>query len=251
MIWVMAGTGDSKKIIDKLKKYNLNPLITLATPLGEKSFKDYLNVTTQKMSFIDMVNFIKNKSIKLIIDVTHPFAYEVSKNAMKAAEKVKIKYIRYEREQLKADYRIIYNDYNRVAEKLKKSKGNILLTIGVKNLNYFSELKKERLYVKILPVKYSFNECIKHNILENNIIGLKGIISIRLLRAIIKEYKIEHLVMKDSGKEGGADIKLKACKKEGIRPYIIKRDVIEYPEIYQNINKLINRVKKEVKNEAI
>jgi precorrin-6A/cobalt-precorrin-6A reductase len=203
------------------------------------------------MLFADMITFIKNKRIKLIIDATHPFAYEASKNAIKAAEKEKLKYIRYERKQLKADCRIFYDNYNIVADDLKKSKGNILLTIGVKNLNYFSGLKKERLYVKILPVKYSFDECVKNNILENNIIGLKGIISVNFLRFIIKEYKIKHLVMKDSGKEGGENIKLKACKKERVKPYIIKRDVIDYPEIFQSINKLINRVKKEVKNETI
>ena len=247
MIWVMAGTSDSKKIINKLSKYNLNPFITIATSLGKKSFKDFKNVFDQKMSFVDMIGFIKDKNIKMIIDATHPFAYEASLNAMKAANKEKIKYLRYERKQLKTNNKIIYDDYNKVADELKKSRGNILLTIGVKNLNFFSQLKKERLYVKILPVKYSFNECEKNKLLEDNIIGLKGIISLQLLRSIINEYKIEHLVMKDSGEEGGAGIKLKACKKEGVKPYIIKREILEYPEIFQNIDKLINKVRREVK----
>ncbi len=242
MIWIMAGTGDSKKIIEKLKN-DYSMIITTATTLGKKYISNYKNVISKSMTNNDMTEFIDKKKIKLIIDATHPFAYEASKNAINAAKTKRIVYIRYERKKTILKKAVLFNNFKDSADFLNNEKGNILLTIGVKNLNQFSEIKRERLFVKILPVLESFLECEKQNILQNNIIAMNGIISEKLLRAVIKEYNIKHLLMKDSGIEGGTDLKIKACKLEKIKAYVIKRKQIKYPEVYSSINKLIKRAK--------
>lgn len=243
MIWVIAGTSDSKKIIDRLIAGKLPHIITTATQLGGQSFKNYQNVFVQSMNGSEMVEFIEKKSIKLIIDATHPFAYNVSNNAMSAAAAKDISYLRYERTRAEKKGVMAFENYECVSDELKNSDGNVLLTIGVKNLSYFSEIDRARLFVKILPIGSSFAECEKHKIQENNIIAIKGIISVALLRSIIREFNIKHIVMKDSGNEGGTELKIKACKKEGIKSYIIKRREVTYTEVYEHIDTLINRVK--------
>ena len=239
----MAGTSDSKKIIDRLIAKKFTHIITTATTLGGQSFKNYSNVLVQKMTSDEMMEFIEDKSIKLIIDATHPFAYEVSSNAMSAARTKDISYLRYERKRAKIVGVKTFENYESISDELKKTAGNILLTIGVRNLEYFSGIDRSRLFVKILPVGSSFVECEKHDILENNIIAMRGVISVALLRSIIKEFDIKYLVMKDSGVEGGTELKIKACKKERIKAYIIKRRELAYPEVYEDINKLIDSVK--------
>lgn len=242
MIWIIAGTGDSKKIIDKLKN-DYSVIITTATALGKNSFNNYKNVISKSMNYNEMIEFIDKKNIKFIIDATHPFANEASNNAIKASKIKKIVYLRYERKKTNFKNAVLFNSISETAESLKNKKGNILLTIGVKNLDQFFKIKKDRLFVKILPVLESFKECDKNNIFQNNIIAMKGIISIKLLRSIINEYKIKYIVMKDSGTEGGTDIKINACKLEKIKAYVVKREAIKYPEVYNNINKLVKRVK--------
>lgn len=242
MIWIMAGTGDSKKIIEKFKnEYSI--MITTATTLGRKNFSNYKNVISKMMNYDEMSDFIDKKNIKLIIDATHPFANDASNNAINASKSKGIVYIRYERKKTKLNKAVLFNSISELADFLKNEKGNILLTIGVKNLNQFSKIKRKKLFVKILPVLESFIECEKHNIIQNNIIAMKGIISVKLLRSIINEYNIKYMVMKDSGIEGGTDLKIKACKLEKIKAYVVKREQIKYPEVYNNINQLIKRVK--------
>ena len=47
------------------------------------------------MTIEDMVDFINKNSITKMIDATHPYAVEVSTNAIKAAEITDTEYIRF------------------------------------------------------------------------------------------------------------------------------------------------------------
>lgn len=47
-----------------------------------------------------MLKFVDDNKITKVIDISHPYAFEVSKNAMEVAEEKNIKYFRFEREEV-------------------------------------------------------------------------------------------------------------------------------------------------------
>lgn len=56
-----------------------------------------MKVKIGRLTQEDMMTFINEHGVKAIVDASHPFAEEASKNAIGAAAETSIPYIRYER----------------------------------------------------------------------------------------------------------------------------------------------------------
>lgn len=65
-----------------------------------------------------------------------------------------------------------------------------------------------------------------------------GPFSLDLNIALFKQYGVRYCVMKESGKEGGQEEKILACKQANVCPIIIKRQVEE--DGYKDLNALIS-----------
>ncbi|GIW48628.1 MAG: hypothetical protein KatS3mg079_104 [Caloramator sp.] len=108
---------------------------------------------------------------------------------------------------------------------IKTKKGNFLFTIGSRNIHIFEGERGDRRYIyRILPSVESINECLNNNIDIDRIIALKGPFSVEFNMAILKEYKIDYIVMKNSGVFGGTVEKIKAAKNLGVVPLVIDRE---------------------------
>ena len=87
MILVLGGTSDSLEICHLLNKKNVDYIVSVTTSYGEDLAKKCSNkIILKKLTIEDMVDFINKNSITKIIDATHPYAVEVSTNAIKASQ---------------------------------------------------------------------------------------------------------------------------------------------------------------------
>ena len=101
MILVLGGTSDSIEICNLLNEHKLPYVVSVTTAYGEELARKCTDkVLLRKLTIEDMVNFIEDNKVEKIIDATHPYAVEVSSNAIKASEISNIKYIRFERKSL-------------------------------------------------------------------------------------------------------------------------------------------------------
>ncbi len=230
MIWVIGGTSDANRIVQLLTNNKYSVTISATTNYGTLLAK---NVTTHviqnKLSVQAMINLINTSNIQCVIDASHPFAAEVSLNAINACKLTNVKYIRFEREQQYIKGCKYYQSYTDISEQLTREQGNILLTTGSKNIHLFSQIERERLVVKVLPVIESIEKCNYASIVPHNIIAMKGIITEHTSKAIYKEYNIKHLVTKDSGLAGGLSEKVSAALSMDINVHILCRPAIDYP----------------------
>lgn len=256
MIWVIAGTKDARELINFLAKKEFNILATCTTKYGERLIKDIASVKVikAKLSKVEMINLIKEKNINTIIDVSHPFASEVSNNAIYASRKSNVKYIRFERESTKISETKLITRVKTFKDgaKLACKKGStIFLTIGSNNLHYFvKEAKKTgtRIIARILPDYTSLKKCIELGLTPKDIIAIEGPLSYELNKAMFKEYKVDVLVTKDSGELGGVKEKIKAALSLKIDIILIEKPVIKYPlivknhfEVLKNLNEKVDR----------
>lgn len=234
---VIAGTYDSHELIKELKKYNISILATVATQTGKEMLSNLsIDILVGKLNKEGFKNLVYNKGIKCILDSSHPYAQEVSQNIFEISKLLSIAYIRYLRPSETNNFNnaCYVNDIKEVVQKLNNLKGNIFLTTGSKDLPLFIDnIKdyKQRLFVRVLPISDSIVKCEELGIPPNNIIALMGCPNIDLNKEIMKYYKIDILVTKDSGKVGGFYEKVEATQQLGINTIIVKRPFEAMPSV--------------------
>ncbi len=194
-----------------------------------------------------MLKFVDDNKITRIVDTSHPYAFEVSKNAMDVAEEKNIKYFRFER----AEVNIFPKKYTQfetieeIIEYIEKLEGNILVTLGSNNVPYFKDLKNlENIYFRILSKWDMVKKCQDNNILPKNIIAMQGPFSEEMNRAMMNHHNIKYLITKKAGDTGGEREKVNACDKNDVEIIYLEKKKMEYKNCYTDIDKLINILNK-------
>lgn len=223
MIWIIGGTTETREIVRRIKG-KAQYIVTTATYSGKEVLNDE-NTLISRMNTNEMIYFIKERNIELVVDMTHPYALEVTKNAKEACVNTNIKYIRFVREKSVVNDAIYMNSLEHCIDFVKQLNGCVFFTTGIKNIRHFEKVRRNNRFVyRVLPSLFSLEECVKNNVQMRDIVAILGPISKELNKSMFLEYKAKYVVMKDSGKEGGIYEKVEACKEIGVIPIIIGRE---------------------------
>src|SRR3712207_2311813 len=251
MILVLGGTSDSLKICDRLYEIGINDFVlSVVTEFGrdlaESHAKDIIN---GKMDKSGMVEYIKNNGVRQVIDATHPYAVEVSRNAMDACEETDTKYIRFERKSLLEN--ITYQgEYivDSIEEACTMVLGNdqwenVFIATGSKNLGtYVKLLKSKSLVARVLPTSEVIRSCEAMGLNADNILAIKGPFSKDINVAMLKHAKVDVVITKESGFAGGFMDKVAACEELGLPIIIIKRKTIDYQRVVHDIKEIEEKI---------
>lgn len=261
MILVISGTSDSYQLIEALKKEGKNVIASVTTDYGKKLIKDKfeIRVIKKRMNKNDIYNLIKKEKISVIVDAAHPFAAEITKNAVKAAAETGIKYIRYERkkvdlsqyEQTAANI-INAADYEQAAERANDFE-RIFLTTGSKNVEIFiNKISnfENRLFMRVMTFPAFIKNIIDLGLPPANIIAVKGPFTKEFNQALFKELRADVIVTKASGDSGGLKSKIEAAVELGIAVIVIQRPQINYPLVFRETAGLIEYIKTNYKAEV-
>ena len=241
MILVLGGTSDSTRICSLLNEINKEYIVSVTTQYGaDLARKIAKNIVIKRMSPEYMVEFMKENNIDLVIDSTHPYAVEVSKNAIEVTDILGINYIRYERKSLLEDL-----DYNKVIkvknteEAYKKANEigeNIFLGTGSKTIKEFAaNLRNKKIIARVLPTSEVIKMCEDAGLNADNIIAMKGPFSEEINEETYKHYNIDLVITKESGVEGGFLEKVNAAKNLDIPVIVIVREKLNYPNVVNHI----------------
>lgn len=244
MILVLGGTSDSICICKILNELNKEHIVSVTTKYGADLVSTISkNIVVNRMNLDEMNKFIKCNNISLVIDATHPYAIEVSKNAVKTTDMLEIDYIRYERKSLvdEIDYeKVIKVGSTKEAYEIANKMGsNIFLGTGSKTLNeYVCNLQNKKIVARVLPTVEVIKQCEDIGLNADNIVAMKGPFSERINEEIYKKYNIDLVITKESGKEGGFLEKLNAAKNLDIPVIVITRDKVNYPLLTDDIKQI-------------
>jgi precorrin-6A/cobalt-precorrin-6A reductase len=251
MIWVLSGTKDAVEIIKLLKKGKYKVLASAVTNYGASLARDAGadEVVTKALDCNEMRDMLHKKNIEAVVDATHPFAVDASKNAMKACSASGVKYIRFERKNANVpqNERIyIAKDFEDAAKKATKFE-TIFYTAGGKNLELFlneARKKKKRIVVRVLPDISVIKRCIELGIEPKDIIAIQGPLSIEINKAMMREYRASILVTKESGEVGGTESKIRAALDLDMPVILIERPKLDYDLVVQDYEEVLKEVKK-------
>lgn len=244
-ILIFGGTNEGRKLAEFLNTSKKDVFVCVATSYGETLLpaKEHVFPLSGRLTQEEMEDLIEEKAIDLVIDATHPYAQIVSENIKKACENTAVERIRLLREVSEAHQEAIYvESVKEAVAYLSKTKGNIFVTTGSKELSLFTELEeyKERVYPRVLSTPEVALACKDLGFEGRHLICMQGPFSEDLNYSMLKEVQASYLVTKESGRAGGFEEKMVAAQRAGVIPIVIGR-----PKEEQGYN--INQIKEYVR----
>ena len=246
MILFLAGTSDARALALTIKEAGYNILTTVVTENAGKEMKRVgLDVYVGRLTNQDFTKLIQDQGFKVVVDASHPFAEEASKNALSSAQEANVPYIRYERESQTFHQPGItmVENYEEAAEVASEKKGVIMLTTGSKTLDIFTrrllDQPNTRVIARMLPRIDNMEKCEKLGFPQKDIVAIQGPFTKEFNTALYKQYGVTTMITKESGKAGSVDEKLEAALELGIETIMIKRPKIQYENAYSDFESIL------------
>jgi len=172
-----------------------------------------------------MVSLFRQRIPELLVDATHPYAVEVTKNLKSACATEGIPYLRLSRAATEAEGVILCETIEEAVAWLDRQSGVVLSTIGSKGLHHLTGIRdyENRVYARILPLAEAVEDAVALGFKGSHLICMQGPFTFEMNLAMLRQYKCDYLLTKDSGASGGFDEKLAAAKASGTQVVLVGR----------------------------
>jgi len=268
-VWLIGGTSESADLAQALWSENIPFVVTVTTAAAKSLYSPTSQVRVGALTPEAMATFVIEHDICCILDASHPFATEISRQAIalsnpepsqpdppqsKATTK-SIPYLRYERVRvgesattphhasrlsalhheatLPATQRVttVASIESLVASDLLHHQ-RVLLTLGYRHLARFAPLraKATTLFARVLPSPEAIAGAIAAGFSAQEIMALRPPVSLALEKALWQQWKISCVVAKASGQPSGEAVKRQVAEQLGIPLILIARPPMAYPK---------------------
>lgn len=255
MIFVLAGTQDGREIAKLLLEKGHDVAASVVSRYGGELLAHNCGqrclINDKPLDQEALQAYMQEHKISLLVDASHPYAANVSRNAMEVCTSLAVPYIRYERDLSALDYEkiTVVHSYEEAAQAAAALGNNIFLTTGSRNLEKFVQspaLQGSELTARVLPTAEVIALCESLGLDAGHIVALQGPFSKELNLELFKRYGAEVIITKNSGTIGGTDTKLAAAKELGLPLVLIDRPQLDYPRIghsYEDIQDFVEQNK--------
>ena len=237
MIFVAAGTQDGRELTGLLLDAGYKVTASVVSHYGEQLLKrcgsERLTINDKPLDREALESYLREYRVSCFVDASHPYAVNVSENAMAACRALAIPYLRYERSltELEDTWRAaicLVHSYEEAAEAAAKCGKVVFLTTGSRNLQRFTEseaLADCTLIARVLPTAEVLSLCEKLGLSPKQIVAMQGPFSKELNYEMFRQCRADVIVTKNSGTIGGTDTKIAAAAALGIPVIMIARPV--------------------------
>lgn len=243
---VFAGTTEGRMLSEYLAGKQVPVTACVATEYGETLLAKgpYLDVHAGRMNQAEMAAFLQKETAELVVDATHPYAVEVSKNVAEACKTAGARYLRLIREssaKAQVEDAVIVGSVEEAVEYLKGTEGNILAATGSKELAKYTALPdyQERVFARVLSTGEVAVSCEKLGFRGKHLICMQGPFSEELNTAMLRQFDCQYLVTKETGAAGGFEEKIRAAKKAGAKVVLIGRPKEQAGYSYDEVKRLL------------
>ena len=141
-ILIFSGTTEGRELAEFLRNRQVDVIVSVATEYGRDCMdvesSSNVSVRTGRMDEAQIRQFLMTQKIDLVVDATHPFAAEVTKNVEQACRMAGTEYIRCVRERQNWDDKgervVRVESVPEAVEYLQNTTGNVLIATGSKEL---------------------------------------------------------------------------------------------------------------------
>ncbi|HJD46931.1 MAG TPA: precorrin-6A reductase [Candidatus Mediterraneibacter norfolkensis] len=235
-ILIFAGTTEGRKLAEYASEHDINCYVSTATEYGKSILGNLKGIEciSGRMDETEIEDFVKDHDIRLVIDATHPFAVEVTKNIRAACLTADTQYIRCLREGGKKsdvcedgeeENIVITGSVQEAVEYLRHTQGNILIATGSKELHLYTAIEgyEKRCFARVLSTREAVEESVRLGFKGRNLIAMQGPFSAEMNVALLHQTEATYFVSKESGKAGGFEEKVKAARETGAVLVVVGR----------------------------
>lgn len=245
-VGIFGGTTEGRLLAEYCCQNQIPAFVSVVSGYGEELLPNMpcLNILTGAKEEAEIEELIRIKKTELVIDATHPYAVQITKNLEKACHETGCRYVRCVREtgETEGKGRITrVSNLEEAIEYLKGTRGNILLTTGSKETAPLTRLDRyqERVFLRALPLSEVFEKCKALGITGSHIICMQGPFSREMNEAMIRQLKISYLVTKEAGSRGGYQEKIDAAAACNIEAVVVGRPSPETGAGISQVKKLL------------
>ena len=235
-IFLIAGTQDARRLAEFLSEKNFDVTASVVSDYGRKLLETCagIKINDKPLDRDELEKILRTEEFSCLVDASHPYAKNISVNAIDVAYSTQIVYVRYERAEVAFAYEKIFHvdGYEAAALKASELGKNIYLTTGSRSLKIFVDLLTDcNLIVRILPTAEVLMQCTQLGLTPKQIVAMQGPFSTELNVELFKHAGAEVIVTKNSGQIGGTNTKLEAAKILRLPVVMIDRPKIFYPNL--------------------
>ncbi|MFB2935249.1 cobalt-precorrin-6A reductase [Aerosakkonemataceae cyanobacterium BLCC-F154] len=250
-IWLIGGTGESAKLAKALLSVQLPLLISVTTENARSLYpiSPLLQVWVGRFNLSQINQFLAEQNIIAVLDASHPYAAEISQNAIAACSQKNIPYLRFERPRCGLGGRgaegqrgkLIYLDsFERLVTGEYLVGERVLFTVGYKVLPLFRDWhERSTLFARVLPATTSIAAALTAGFTQDKLFAMRPPIPLNLERELWRHWQISMVVTKASGTPGGEDIKRQLAAELGVSLVIIEPPIITYPQVTSDLGEAI------------
>ena len=226
-ILLFGGTGEGRELAEWMLSQGLDATVCVATEYGETLLPDGAQVHVGRLD-AGAMEILMAGGYTLVIDATHPYAVEVTKNIRAAAQAAGLPCLRLLRQSDREDGCQKAADMAAAADLLEGLPGKVLLTTGSKELDAFARPGlRERCCLRVLPMADSLERCLALGFPPKNIICMQGPFTKEMNLATLRQFHVRTLVTKDTGGYGGFRAKADAAREAGCDLVVVERPQTE------------------------
>lgn len=247
-IHVFGGTSDALQICRALETHRLDYSLSVATEVGQELAAGLLGeIVARRMDAGQMREWLSANRISCVIDATHPFAAEASRNVLSACEAINIPCLRFERpeniDSVSDPLVIKVDSVEQACREAAKLGQTVFLTTGSKQLaDYVALLPGKTLIARVLPTVSVLASCYALGLGVANIVAMKGPFSADMNLAMYRFYRPDVVITKESGETGGYREKVQPCVELGIPCIVIRRPSVAYRQVFSSTAALLKHL---------
>ena len=222
---IFGGTAEGRALAQQYALQRRDVLVCVTSDYARRLLPPEVRCLARALDRAEMLSLIRRESPGLLIDATHPFAQQVSRNIASCAAETGIP-LRHVRRPgggaWREAVRWVASPQEALAY-LAKTQGNILLTTGSHTLPLYAQgLDPRRLYARVLPDAGVLADC-QSLLPPGHLIAMQGPFTPAFNASLYDMLGIRVLLCKDSGEAGGVSAKVEPALERDIQVIMISR----------------------------
>lgn len=248
-VWVFSGTSDGNALAAKIAEAGHGVIISTMSDYGREVALENCKgaqVRSGRMGIEARRRELQKSAARAIVDATHPFAEEMSRQLIALSGELNIPYYRYERPSSNGQFPAIRCESvaQAATEAVRRGK-RIFLATGSKDLATFLSTEGAagcEWFARVTPDPRQIARAIDSGIRRDHLCAMQGPFSRQFNEALWLDWNIDCVITKDSGEAGGYNAKAEAAQAMGIPFLVIEKPRIDYPNLFNEVLPLIQEL---------
>ncbi len=246
-VWVFSGTSDGNALANAIAACGFPVVLSAATGYGgivARRNCPGVHVLSGRRGIDTRREDLRRNEPRLIVDATHPFSQSMSAQLISLTRELGLPYLRFERPSALEAHRVDLCESVQAAAARAIERGRrIFLATGSKDLHAFlhAEGARERQwFVRVTPDPDFLRRAIELGVPPDHVCAMQGPFSQTFNEALWRDWGVDCVVTKDSGKAGGFSAKAAAAAALAIPLIVVQRPRIEYPALVRDFAGVLN-----------